>query len=172
VNNAGAYAPSKKKVEERVMILRYNDGQAYRLKIDALKQFGIIREAYMPAVFKDLPGGNNWIVLIHGPKKNDKGGWMPHKTNADWLNQPIDGDWNYFTQLQLTGDPLEHAATRIKDRADEKNQAIFIKEEDEGPNKGNYFFYGVYKSELISKESGICVFHRIATTLETNDWVK
>jgi hypothetical protein len=152
-------------------IFDYKDKKPYRTKREVLDLFGLKRVNIMRAIQRVPKRPDNWLVFIRGPKKNDKGGWLPHRPDADWLNHPIDCDWNYFMQLQLTGEPLEHATKRQIARADEKNQAIFIKEED-GPNKGKYVFYGVYQSELLGKASGVCVFRRIATTLDPADWTE
>jgi hypothetical protein len=146
-------------------ILKYNDGKEYRIKRDVLTLFGIEDGNIMKANYDSPRNSNNMLSFFHMAQENDTGGRKPLFDDDHWLNFPIDDAWSCFVQLQIAGDHVKYDAERRENKYDEKNRALFLLEE-----RDCYRFYGVYKSTMESVNPGVCIFRRIAVTLDTDAW--
>ena len=99
-------------------------------------------------------------TFIHLAEKTPEGGWLPAKSEKNWLNIP-NSKGSTFTQIQLNkkNDGFFEKIAGINE------WAFFRKEKGLG-----YYFYGIF--ELVRKDKrGVCVYKRKSTVLYPAKWV-
>jgi len=105
------------------------------------------------------------IAFFHAPRKYLKQyGWTTENDNEKWINIPLDDKWETFSHFQLFGSVKSVVQRFNKLRIDKRKIAVFMRE------KGKYYFFGIYKSELSNEKAGICIYYRTTEILDTDEW--
>ena len=103
-------------------------------------------------------------LFIWLAEKRIEGGWDNPKISNKWLNIP-DPDEKTFTQIFLNKD-----RSILNFYKDKDEYAVFMHKKDNN-GKLRYYFYGMFRRQYVNNKTGICIFKRIGTALEANDWI-
>jgi len=141
-------------------ILSVDDGQSFGTIVQVLKNVFNSTKTFTMSGCHQIKK-NKLAVFFWLAEKRPESGWSSPNRNNRWINIP-DCDEKSFTQIMLN--KTENETYFPKD-----DHAVFMRKKD-ADGKYRFYFYGIFKRQDVDKNAGICVYKRIGTYLDTDEW--